>query len=64
MHEFLQRQNSCGQKIVLPLLYNITIEQLKDKYPVLENIQVIESKNYSKEEIAILFAKELIKRLR
>lgn len=64
LQEFLARQNTSGQKIVLPLLHNITLERLKEKYPSLGDIQVIDSARYSKEEIAILFAKELIKRLR
>lgn len=62
LHEFLERQNSCGQKIVLPLLHNISIEQLTEKYPALGDIQTIDAQKYSKEEITILFAKELIKR--
>lgn len=64
LHEFLARQNTSGQKIVLPLLHNITVDRLKEKYPSLGDIQVIASNRYSKEEVAILFAKELIKRLR
>lgn len=62
LHEFLERQNSCGQKIVLPLLHNISVEQLTEKYPTLGDIQTIDTQKYSKEEITILFAKELIKR--
>lgn len=62
LHEFLGKQNSCGQKIVLPLLHNISLEQLTEKYPALGEIQVIDTQKYSKEEITILFAKELIKR--
>ena len=62
--EFLNRQNDDGQKLVLPLLYNVTIDRLKEVYPQLGDIQVLETKDHSKEEIAILFAKELIKRIR
>lgn len=62
LHEFLERQNSSGQKIVLPLLHNISLEQLKEKYPTLGDIQVIDTQSYSNEQITILFAKELIKR--
>jgi len=62
LSEFLQRQNKMKQKIVLPLLYNITFEQLKVKYPLLQYIQSIRSDEYSLEQIAILLAKELIKR--
>ena len=50
------------QKIILPLLHNITVEQLKEKYPSLQYIQSISSNEYSTEQISILLAKELIKR--
>lgn len=62
LSEFLQRQNKMKQKIVLPLLHNVTFEQLKDKYPLLQYIQSIQSDKYSFEQITILLAKELIKR--
>lgn len=64
LEEFLKRQNTSGQKIVLPLLHNISLDMLKAKYPFLGDIQVIDTQRYSKEDITILFAKELIKRLR
>lgn len=64
LSEFFQRQNSSQQKIVLPLLYNITREDVLAQYPFLEEIQYISSEDYSIEEICILFAKELIKRLK
>ena len=58
----MSRQNTSGQKIVLPLLYGITLEELKEHYPELEDIQCINSDDYSKEEITIFLARELIKR--
>lgn len=64
LNEFLKRQNATGQKIILPLLHNITLEKLKEQYPILGNIQAISTKDYSEEQIAILFAKEMIKRLK
>ena len=64
LEEFLNRQNANGQKIVLPLLHNVTIDKLVEIYPYLGDIQMISTDKYSKEEITILFAKELIKRLR
>lgn len=64
LSEFLKRQNASGQKIVLPLLHNISLDMLKAQYPTLGDIQVITTERYSKEEVAILFAKELIKRLK
>ena len=64
LNEFLNLQNSTGQKMVLPLLHNITLDDLKRHYPELGELQVIDTQCYTKEEIAILFAKELIKRLK
>lgn len=64
LEEFLKRQNTSGQKIVLPLLHNISLDMLKEQYPTLADVQCIDTKRYSKEEITVLFAKELIKRLK
>ena len=64
LSEFLNRQNDSGQKIILPILYNITYTQLEEKYPHLADIQAISSQQYSNNEIAILFAKQFIKRLK
>lgn len=62
LNEFLTQQNESGQKIVLPLLHGITIEDLKAHYAELGDIQCISTDRYTKEEIVILLAKELIKR--
>lgn len=62
LNEFLNQQNEGGQKVVLPLLYGITRQDLIVHYPELADIQYISTDDYSKEEIAILLAKELIKR--
>lgn len=64
LNEFLNRQNSSGQKIILPILHNITAAQLKEKYPAVADIQALNSENYSCDEIALLFAGQLIKRLK
>lgn len=64
LNEFLSRQNRNGQKIILPILKNITIEQLKQKYPTVADIQAIDSSEHSTDEIGLLFAKQLIKRLK
>ena len=60
--EFLSQQNESGQKIVLPLLLGISMDDLKEHYPELGDIQCISSEKFGKEEIVILLAKELIKR--
>lgn len=64
LSDFLERQNSSGQKIILPILFNITIQQLEGHYPKLAGLQAISAHQYTKEEITILFAKQYIKRLR
>lgn len=64
LNEFLNRQNSNGQKLILPILHNITIGQLKEKYPSVADIQGISTKDYTCDQIALLFARQLIKRLR
>lgn len=62
--EFLNRQNRNGQKLILPILHSITIRQLQDKYPSIADIQAIDSAKHSCDEIALLFARQLIKRLK
>lgn len=61
---FLNRQNRNGQKLILPIVHNITTEELKEKYPNVADIQAIDSQKYSCDEIALMFAKQLIKRLK
>ena len=64
LSEFLNRQNASGQKTVLPLLYKISIEDLQAKYPAVADIQAIQSNKRTVEDICILFAGQLIKRLK
>lgn len=64
LKEFLNRQNQNGQKIILPVVHNITMEQLRDKYPSVAEIQAINAQDYTCDQIAILFAAQLIKRLK
>lgn len=64
LSEFLNRQNKNGQKLILPILHNITMEQLEDEYPTIADIQAVDSKKYTCDQIALLYAKQLIKRLK
>ncbi len=64
LNEFLNRQNRNGQKLILPILLNISKDDLREKYPDVADIQAINSKDYSCDEIALLFAKQLIQRLK
>ena len=62
--DFLSRQNRNGQKIILPILHNITVTQLQERYPAVADIQALDSSKYSCDEIALKFAAQLIKRLK
>lgn len=62
--EFLNRQNQNGQKLILPVLHEISVDQLKKKYPSIASIHAISSKDYNCDQIALLFARQLIKRLK
>lgn len=64
LNEFFNRQNRNGQKLILPILHNITVEQLQKKYPTVADIQAIDSSKFNCDQIAILFAKQQIKRLK
>ena len=64
LSDFLSRQNQNGQKIILPILHNITVAQLQIKYPAVADIQALDSSKYSCDEIALKFAAQLIKRLK
>lgn len=44
--DFLSRQNRNGQKIILPILHNITVAQLQEKYPAVADIQALDSSKY------------------
>ena len=62
--EFLNRQNRNGQKLILPIIHNITNGDLRKKYPSVADIQTIDSQKYTCDEIALLFARQLIRRLK
>lgn len=62
--DFLSRQNRNGQKIILPIIHNVTVAQLQEKYPAVADIQALDSSKYSCDEIALKFAAQLIKRLK
>lgn len=64
LSEFLNRQNRNGQKLILPIVHNITNEDLRKKYPKVAEIQAIDSHTHSCDEIALMFARQLIRRLK
>lgn len=40
------------------------MEELKEKYPLVADIQAIDSNKYNSDQIALMFAHQLIKRLK
>ena len=64
LSEFLSRQNMIGQKLILPIVHNISNEDLRKRYPLVADIQAIDSSKLSCDEIALMFARQLIKRLK
>ena len=64
LKRFLSQENESGQKMILPIIHGITNEELTKHYPEIGEIQAISSSDHSEEEIAILFAKAFIKRLK
>ncbi len=61
---FLEKQNYNKQKIILPILYNVTAEEVFKNYPELAEIQFIKATDFDCKDIAIKFSKELIKDLK
>ncbi len=64
LYELLNRQNRIGQKVILPILYNITIEELSARYPMVADIQALNYSDFSCDEIALKFAEQFIIRLK
>lgn len=50
--------------MILPILHNVTAEQVEEKYETITDIQFINSADYTPDDIALLFARQLIKRLK
>lgn len=64
LEEFMKRQNESNQKIVLPLLYRVSVAKFKEHYPFLEGIHCLTAKENNIDNICIQFASLLIKRLK
>jgi len=64
LHRLAERQEREQRKTVLPLLLNIDVNTVIDKYPFLEDIKMIEYKSGEEKDIALLFAKVMIQRLK
>lgn len=65
LNELLQRQNEAGEKVILPLLYKLTISDMKKQYPQLADFQArIIAPNDDVRDIVIDFARILIRALK
>lgn len=65
LNELLQRQNEAGEKVILPLLYKLTISDMKKRYPQLADFQArIIAPNDDVRDIVIDFARILIRALK
>lgn len=63
--ELLNRQNERHEKVVLPLLYNLTVEQMVEKYPALASIKAREiTADEDADDVVIDFARVMIRALR
>lgn len=60
----LDRTNNLGQKLILPILHGVSVKTISKKYPRISTIQSIQTSNMSAKDIAILFASQLITRLK
>lgn len=65
LNDLLQRQNASGQKVVLPLLFNLSVAEMKEQYPQLESFQAkCIDNNTDVRDITIDFARILIRSLK
>lgn len=65
LQRLLNRQNERHEKVVLPLLYNLTVEEMKVKYPDLAPIQARTiSEDEDAKDVVIDFARILIRQLK
>ena len=65
LNELLQRQNETGEKVILPLLYKLTISDMKKQYPKLADFQArIINPDDDIRDIVIDFARILIRALK
>ena len=62
LKSFIERQNEEGQKIILPILYNISKDEFIEQYPSFKDVLFKHAKSYTKKDLANAAKKELDKR--
>ncbi len=60
LRTLLSRQNKSGQKIILPIIYNITLKDLVAHYKKLADIQFLDASQYDIKDITIQLASILL----
>lgn len=61
LKELLSRQKSSGQKLILPIIHNISADMLYKKYKKLSEIQFLDSSKLDIKDITIQLARILLK---
>lgn len=61
LKELLSRQKSSGQKLILPIIHNISSDMLYKKYKKLSEIQFLDSSKLDIKDITIQLARILLK---
>lgn len=64
LNSLLNRTNTLGQKLILPILHGVSIKTISKKYPRIATIQAIQTSKMSPKDISILFASQMIARLK
>ena len=64
LNTLLEKKNALGQKLILPIAHDVKINTIKKRYPKVASIQSLATNKYSQKDITILFAKELIERIK
>ena len=65
LNELLQRQNESGQKVILSLLYNLTVDEMRNRYPALKDFKArVVKPDEDVKDIVIDFARILIHALK
>ena len=60
LKQLFSRQKESGHKIVLPILYNTTSEELHKNYPELSEIQFLDSSKHDIKDITIQLARVML----
>ncbi len=60
LKKLLSRQSKSGQKIILPVLYKVTCEELTKHYKKLADIQFLEASKFDIKDITIQLASVLL----